>query len=232
MSVSRSPAHFPLIVVFVIAFIGSTNLLSLAQEENVPEKRPFRHQGQLTNVQAPFLEVRVGDKTWVYKVEAEVDQIKYIAQAETSWLRPGMYVRYDGADEKGRTVEPIKELFVFSPRPEFPVGIQDEADGSFLIAGRIKNLKNGRLTLLVGRRKTIVTLDEEAEIRVNYANLDLMQLGDNVEASGEFYVEGKGIATTLVVTAKDTLKSRDKKKRRRRRREKTKRPNAASEESS
>ena len=121
MSVSRSPAHFPLIVVFVIAFIGSTNLSSLAQEENIPEKRPFHHQGQLTNVQAPFLEVRVGDKTWVYKVEAEVDQIKYIAQAETSWLRPGMYVRYDGADEKGRTVEPIKELFVFSPRPEFPV---------------------------------------------------------------------------------------------------------------
>ncbi len=207
-------------VVFGILFLRAlcvANGVVISAEPDAPPQMPLQHTGILTGIKAPYLQVKVGEATWVYKVEAEADKIHYSAEANLAWLRPGLLVRYDGADAKGKITAPLKELFVFSATPDSALGIQDDGDGTYLVAGHLKSFKKGRMTVVVGRRKAIVELAKDAEIHVKYWNLELMQLGDQIQAMGHYFVKGKGIVTSLHVIAQSKLDAPKKKKRRQRR---------------
>ena len=187
-----------------------------------PEKKPFDQKGTVKGIRPPLLYVDVNGTPWFVLVEAAPDKISYSATEEPGWLSRGMLVRYSGADEKGGTKEPLKELTVFNVDTSYDVGIFDEDDGTFMVAGKLRSVKKGKentaLTVLSGGNKARFDLANKVKINVDFTNLQLLRSGDEVQIKGWFYESGKASADAVIATAPETLKASRKKGRRKRRR--------------
>ena len=169
---------------------------------------------------------------WIVKVEAMPSSIYYYAEAEASWLRPGMIVEFQGQfDEKGQAHSEIRDLAVITPREDTKFGITAETgliagSGSFFseaatepakpkpklvginVVGALGGVKGNALVVSAGQAKLKAPLSEKAKISVNLASLSLTRVGDSVEIQG-WYVKGqkgRAIANQVTVRAKEPLK--------------------------
>jgi hypothetical protein len=185
------------------------------------KKRQFPNaKASLLGIEAPFLQLEIGQTQWIVKVEAEPENISYTATASKDWLRPGMLLRYTGADEKGNHKEPLTELTVFSLRPEYGLGIMDDGDGTFFVAGVLRSVKKDRFFVNAGGRKTRIQLAEDVTIYVDVNTLEFAQPGDQVEVNGWYFQEGKAVGNKISVTASERLEAQGKKRKKSRRRRK------------
>lgn len=207
---------------FSICILTLAIQIAAAQGNPVNQPKNLEQSGTLKGIRPPFLNLDVDGKNWIIKVMVPQDKMRYQATAELNWLKAGMVVQYDNADEKGGSSEPVKKLIVFTPSPEFRPGVYDEGDGSFLVMGQIKSVRNNRMTVITGRKPSRVKVADDVEIQVKLSHVNFMQIGDLVKISGSFYQEGKGVADKLLeVTASKKLMGKTKKRRKRRTKSKT-----------
>ena len=204
-----------------VMFLSLASPLALSQpfDESQFKKKPFPNEkGSLQGIRAPFLQLDVSGTQWVVQVKATPENISYTATATKDWLQPGMLLRYSSADESGNHGEPLAELTVFSLRPGWGLGIMDDGDGTFFVAGALRSIKKDRLFVNAGGRETRVQLAEDVTIHVDMNTLEFAQPGDQVQVRGWYFQKGKAVGDEVSVTASQPLQGKKKRKSRRRRR--------------
>jgi hypothetical protein len=206
-----------------VALLLLVPAIGLSQQFGAPPIKKSRFPtsaASLLGIRAPFLQLDVSGTEWIVKVEATPENISYIATASKDWLRPGMLLRYTGANEKGDHKEPLKELTVFSLRPGYGLGIMDEGDGTFFVAGVLRSVKKDRFFVNAAGRKTRIQLAEDVTIHVDLNTLEFAQPGDQVKVEGWYFQEGKAVGDKVSVTASERLEAQGRKRRKSRRRRK------------
>ena len=206
-----------------VTFLLGTSSLGLSQPFDVSrfKKKTFPNtKALLKGIQVPFLQLDVSGVEWIFKVEATPENVFYTATASKDWLRPGMLLRYTGADETGNHKDPLTELTVFSLRPGYGLGIMNEGDGTFFVAGVLRSIKKDRFFVNAGGRKTRIQLAEDVTIHVDLNTLDFVQPGDQVQVEGWYFQKGKAVGNKISVAASQPLQAQGKKRKKSRRRRK------------
>lgn len=189
--------------------------------------KPLRGSAEVLAIRPGFLQVKTSGGEWILKVEAPPDKIVVQGEAVPSWLRKGMYVRFSAElNKKGMAQAPIEELFVFSPGPQFRIGVFPESnllfedsqeiqqktkstrprrrarsEGRYLVAGRLASLRKGTMRVAAGETIT-APLAENAKIRVDImGNYSVVRKGDKVEFEGHYFEKGKAAVRLLTFTA-------------------------------
>lgn len=192
----------------------------------LPGSAPIRGTGEILNIRPGLLQLQAADgEKWLLKLEAPPTRVQVRGTAEPSWLRPGMLVRFSTTlDNQGNSETPIEQLYVFTPRPEYRIGVfaevaftSDEppADepkrlrrkrgersaGPFLVAGRLASLKEGNIRVNAGRRAIQAKLADNAKIEVDVlGDYSMVRRGDHVDFKGRFYKKGEAVANELTFT--------------------------------
>jgi hypothetical protein len=117
MSITRT------FVACVIAAAITAPAYSQDRPKGDREKMPA--EGKLIGMARGMLRVKTEDEgEWFVAVGRGVQEISVVGQAEASWLRPGMLVRFTGNfNRKGEAVAPIKELSVVTMREGMRFGM-------------------------------------------------------------------------------------------------------------
>lgn len=199
--------------------------------------------------------IQVGDDTtnqYFVKLPGEAQQISLTGKALTSWLKPGLFVRFVATvDAKGKVQDPVHKLDVITLRPparkgelpELPgvypatafggagafgggdgpgaegfgagagpgkkpaAGRSKEQSGTFKVIGQLTALKNGEFAVAAGPMLLRGELKDDAEISVDIADYRYLQIGDEVEAQGWYYLQlpAQVQATKLTVKAAQPL---------------------------
>jgi hypothetical protein len=190
-----------------------------------PRPLPINGSGEIVAFRPGFLQVKTAAGDWLMKIEAPPEKIVLQGTALASWLRPGMLVRFSTTlDKKGVAQTPIEELFVFTPNPQYRIGVFpdsellfDEAEqdkgqnlrkrrrakteGRYLVAGRLTSLRSGAMRVDAGQNVR-AQLAENAKIQVDVlGDYSLVRKGDKVEFVGHYYEKGKGILRDVTITA-------------------------------
>ncbi len=190
-----------------------------------PRPLPISGSGEIVAFRPGFLQVKTAAGDWLMKIEAPPEKIVLQGTALASWLRPGMLVRFSATlDKKGVAQTPIDELFVFTPNPQYRIGVfpdsellfdkadQDKgqsprnrrrakSEGRFFVAGRLTSLRDGAMRIDAGENIR-AQLAETAKIQVDVlGDYSLVRKGDKVEFVGHYYEKGKGILRDVTITA-------------------------------
>ncbi|MBI3468729.1 MAG: hypothetical protein HY000_37475 [Planctomycetes bacterium] len=146
----------------------------------------------------------VTEKNNVYTVAVEPSKTKLTIRgtAEPGALRPGMLVRFNAVlDEKGMGEKPIEKLTIFTPYPNASIGVFKEKDSMF-VAGQLKSVKDGKLTVAAKQHQIGVELAENVQIDLELSNLTLAkpQVGDAIKLTGKEVERGKIVADSIDIT--------------------------------
>ena len=105
----------------------------------------------------------MGGGAWILKVDAKKENILVEAEAEATWLQPGMLVRFEAnLDQRGVAESPIKELTVFTARKGYGVGVMLDKPGAVQGSGQ-RNRKLSRAQRLAQARKEKAGADNPTE---------------------------------------------------------------------
>lgn len=151
----------------------------------------------------------VTDKNNVYTVAVEPAKTKLTIRgtAEPGALRAGMLVRFNAVlDEKGMGEKPIEKLTIFTPYPNASIGVFKEKDSMF-VAGQVKLIKNGKLTVTAKQHQIGVELADNIQIDLDLSNLSLAQpqAGDEIKLTGKEVQQGKIVADSVEIKLSSPL---------------------------
>lgn len=184
-------------------------------------RKAFNFKGALLDMQRGVMKVQdaADKKEYLVKLPNELEQIRYSGQAATEWLSGGMFVRFDTQmDEKGKILNPVKQLEVFMPDPKLPNNpelMKDNVPGvhlngvpdseklfndevkkivvkSYRVVGRVGGLNKGKLMVIAGSNRLQVDLDPQVIVNVSVPGVDLCQQGDDISVNGFTYPEQPG----------------------------------------
>jgi len=171
--------------------------------------------GQLVEVGPGRLQLRLpkGGELW-QALPAPNARIEVTGRASREMLQPKQFVNCTvSLDALGKVTEPVLQVaFTDGGTPGVMAGGMGIADpkakrapgkrpeGSYLVAGTIKQVSGDVVTIVAGREKFDVTVPPEAELVVRSANVGLASPGDEVEVEGQYYQKGQLLVTMLKVT--------------------------------
>ena len=146
------------------------------------------------------------------KVPDRPQDVSFVGSANSSWLRPGMLVKFKNTfAAKGKPVATVRQLEVISLRAETQLGlIPDSQLGggaaglfsndepakkqsspetmSFTVAGTLRGFKDGNILVVAGGTPVQSQLDAKATISVDVSDYSLAREGDSVQFNGWFYL--------------------------------------------
>lgn len=239
--------HFSLLAVVTVVAISANAQDRPKQGGQQAMREPARGGGTIKGPAPGGLEVAgSGGERTVVTIDRNANpnqmQLAYYGQAETSWLRPGMIVRFATTlDKKGRMVEPISQLDVITLRPGYQIGVSAESGlndkegpGLFqdkepekpakkpavqentpvLIIGRLTEIKNGKFSIAAGGRPMKGELAEATRVSIDMNDLSLAKAGDKIEYQGWSYPGMKQVAicNNITITGSEKLVGETKKK--------------------
>ncbi len=202
-----------------------------AQGRAQPETEKVKTSGTIKEVRNGLLHIvtESGDQ-YLVKPPAKPQDIVFNGSADPSWLKRGMWVQFAGRfDAKGQPVAPVSQVLVFSPRPEYKLGVERESgsnsalknlfseekpsdqpkveSASYLVTGRLTGIKSSALSVTAGRTPVKVELAENARVSLDLADLSLVREGDKVSIDGWNYPAKKQeiYATKITVTAAEPI---------------------------
>ncbi len=191
------------------------------RQPNVVELKQFSVKGTITGMRGDLIQwTDENQRVNLVKLDPKrLMRITVTGTAEPSFLRPGLFVRFlTTPDERGKITETIGELTIFSPADGFQPGVFPEDPGNpkgpVLVAGRIKSLRKGKMTLLVGRQQVKVQLAEEPKIAIEVTDLRIVSPGDQIEVTGFGQTAQQLIARTIDIKLAKPLSGPKKKRRR------------------
>ena len=200
-----------------------------AAQQPKTAKEKIKGTGTLKGFRGNLLHVQTkeGDQ-YLVKVEAKPQDIVFSGSADSSWLRPGMLVRFTCRfNKKGEAQTAVSNLTVFTPREGTKIGVfadlnagakdlfssDDEKSAkapsvAFLVAGRLTAFRNGKMTVAAGRTSVKTELADKAVIKIDVADLRLAKPGDTVRFDGWYYPQRKQeiYATRLEVAAAEPIR--------------------------
>lgn len=184
-----------------------------------------------------------GGERYVVQLEGQNPQVEYTGAAETSWLRPGLIVRFTATvDKRGKILEEVTQMDAITLREGYVVGVIVDNlpagnDGAGLfqepkpekpmkkapppdnmpvtIIGRLTEIKNGKFQVQIPGKVVKGELAEGAKVSVDYTNLSLVKPGDKIEFQGWSPAGMKQFvfANRATVTATEKLAGETKKRR-------------------
>jgi len=186
-----------------VAVASLCALVSLSASAARAQPQTALVEGKIQALAANMVRV-VTDKNNVYTVAVDPAKTKLTIHgtAEPAALRMGMLVRFNAVlDEKGMGEKPVEKLTIFTPYPNASIGVFKEQDSMF-VAGQIKAIKNGKLTVAAKQHKIIVELAEDVQIELELGNLSLAkpQAGDEIKLTGKEVQPGKIVADSVEIT--------------------------------
>tara|TARA_B100000809_G_scaffold20539_1_gene18130 strand:+ start:183 stop:842 length:660 start_codon:yes stop_codon:yes gene_type:complete len=166
-----------------------------------PRKKSITTKGEIKSMQPPIIEMsNKSGKKWLFKVEAQPQDIVYRGSADPRHLKPKMLVQFSARfDNKGSALEPVNDILVFSMRPGYTLGLIKEASGTFRVAGHVTKYEEGNLSVKTPRKTVEVQLAEGTMLTLDLTDYTLARPGDEIEVKGYFYQGGKGIASKLEI---------------------------------
>lgn len=205
-----------------------------AQDRPQRQTERFNGSGVLKDMRGNVLLVLAADggQLLVKAPERPLD-LAFNASADVDWLKRGMLVRFTGQfDKRGQAVSPIGELTVFTPRPEYQVGVfadsgfgggndlfaekkvetKEPDSAPYMVAGTLSAMKGNKITVAAGGVSVKVELAENVRVSVDVNDLRFAREGDKVMIEGWFYPgdERSIVAQRLTVTAAEPLGTSDK----------------------
>jgi hypothetical protein len=232
-----------------VAFAALLAIPQAAQAQYAPmppqvKPEQLKATGTIKAMRAGVLQVITDEgEPWLVQIRARPQDLSYAAAADTSYLKPGMLVRFVGTfNKRGQCLSPIGSLTIFTLREGYGVGIAPDSDASggelnalfaegkaeekpadkkddsaaFRVAGKLTKLsRTGEMTINAGGKAIKANLAEKATISVDTNDLSNLREGDKIELHGQYYPAQKGqaIATWVSVTAKEPLSDAKKKPR-------------------
>ena len=209
-----------------------------------PEVKPeqLNATGTIKAIRPGLLHVLTEDNDqWLIQVRARPQDIAFTGPADSSFLKPGMLVRFVGKfNKRGECVEPVGSVTIFTIREghglgikpdaepglagtkeffsdaklaEKPAGKKDEAI-SYRVAGTLTKLsRSGEMTISAPGATIKADLADDANISVDINNLSYVREGDQIEVRGQYLPAQKGqaVANWISVTAKEPLADAKKK---------------------
>jgi len=148
-------------------------------------------------------------------------KVQVTGEIEASAIAPGAYVRFT-IPVTPKRLQPIKgakveELTLFSPGDGYQLGLLPDnvvdpqaKSVSCLVAGQVKQLKKGLLTLVINGKQFKVTLADEAKVKVDISDYSIARQGDNIVLTGtganQREIECKGVEINLAsAVARDAV---------------------------
>jgi len=174
-------------------------------------------KGKIHAIQGDVLQVANEElrQQWLVKMPRDLAGIRVSGTARSTYLRPGMMVRFSGQfDAKGNSQAPIEKLEVFTPKtvkegmlpdqqqfgifPEAVFGgkmLEDATAGaqpktevaSFVVSGQLRGFRKGELFVAAGTTLVRAPLAEKAEISVDVPDYRWVRVGDEIEVHGWSY---------------------------------------------
>lgn len=126
-------------------------------------------------------------------------------------LKPGMLVRVEGPLKTNTVDGEVASITVYSPNDGYEIGImQDSKDAPATVTGNVKLVKDGTLTLVVGKMRITAKLAKEPAIAVDSKDYSLAPAGSLIEAEGYETKDGSVNAKKVVITIGKVEKSETK----------------------
>ena len=126
-------------------------------------------------------------------------------------LKPGMLVRVEGPLKANSLDEEVAKITVYSPNDGYEVGIiQESKEAPATVTATIKLLKDGTLTLLVGKKRITAKLAKELEISVDSKDYSVAPTGSLIEAEGYETKDGSVNAKKVAITVGKVEKKESK----------------------
>ena len=199
---------------------NNNNSYSSQNPLNRNMQTPFQGTATITGVGSRGLEViDANGGKWLVVPERKNCKIEVTGNADPSFLRPDMLVRFNAEfDKKGNATAPVNELEIISPqaamsstslRSEMKVG---EAVPNGQMTGHIKSIKNGHLAVQNTTGVYSADLAPNAVIKVDVSEPQLAQAGDKVDVKGYYSQQGVATAQEMHITLSNTLGEPAKKK--------------------
>ncbi|MGI8978744.1 MAG: hypothetical protein ACR2FY_05930 [Pirellulaceae bacterium] len=116
-------------------------------------------------------------------------------------LKLGMLVRIEGRLKMNAIEEEVASITVYSPNDGYEVGIiQESKDEPAIVTATVKLVKDGTLTLMVGKKRITAKLAKELAIEVDSKDYSLAPPGSLIEAEGYETKDGSVNAKKVVIT--------------------------------
>lgn len=214
----RGPAQSvrPVLVFALLACIALTSVpTAMAQRAKIYSTTI---SGKIEEVGRGLLKVksaRRGDEVWVIRPEGVSN---YRATAPKEWLQPGMIVMVTSRfDKKGKAADSVSSVQVFTPRPGRTVGITADpsdpgdpddktAPRTYILAGAIKSIEDGNLTIAAGRKAFVIPMAEKVEVSIDLINdMNWVKAGDEFTGKVKFQVKGQALGSEMKIVSKEPL---------------------------
>ena len=116
-------------------------------------------------------------------------------------LKPGMLVRVEGPLKMNAFEEEVSKITVYSPNDGYEAGIlQESKDEPAIVTATLKLVKDGTLTLFIGKKRITAKLAKELSIEVDSKDYSLAPPGSLIEAEGYETKDGSVNAKKVVIT--------------------------------
>ncbi|HEV3416255.1 MAG TPA: hypothetical protein VG056_05565 [Pirellulales bacterium] len=185
------------------------------QQQQQQAKQDLHGKGQMEAVGNGVFKAVLDGDPWVIKLEKNA-KVMVKGTATADFLMPGLFVKFKGdIDKKGKAAEQVKELEIFTPSENDPLGATptgNALDASTLkktpsvvpspydIAGRISAIKKGAIIVACPGMTVHAEVAPDAKVKVNVADLSFASPGDKMEAKGWFIKGKEGYAYASEVT--------------------------------
>jgi hypothetical protein len=201
-------------------------------EQPQVQRQPVQCAATVKQVARGLVQVATdAGEQWVVRVEARPQDISFTGSADSSFLRTGMWVRFNSKlTKRGQATEPLTSLTLFTPREGQEAGVRAETgvgggaaaglfeetkpdanarpkgksteDVIYLVAGQITKIsRQGELT--VSARGTTVKADlaDNVKISLDLSDLSYLRAGDKFDFEGWHIAGQNGQAVATRVNA-------------------------------
>lgn len=178
-------------------------LAACSSDEAAAQPRRVKAKGQVVSVVGNLITlIDAGKNRHTVRPKADTPQIEITGPWRAADIQPGMLVRLEGSVKSNEVQEEVSELILHSPADGYKVGLAQEAsDQPATIVGQFVRIKDGKLTLSLGKRRINARLADDVTITVESKDLRFVRAGDAIEidayTTNSGTLSGRSIKVTL-----------------------------------
>lgn len=217
------------VVVLAAGLLSLATVAPARAQRRRPPQAPPGGQSTAADVSGQFVALE-GDviqlvdqqqQPYLAKFNLERASVLILGQADASFLRPGLFVRFQcPLDERGHSPpdEELEKLSLVTPGPTAYPGVTSEdlsnPNAPYDVIGQIKSLRKGKMVVLAGEAQVTVKVSPDAEIEVKVTDLSWCTPGDPITVKGRFVGPGQILCDLVEVKMREPLSGDRKKKKR------------------
>lgn len=193
-------------------------LVAAGTTDVAAQPRRVKAKGQVVSIVGNLITmVDEGKNRHTVRPKAETPLVEVAGPWNADDIKPGMIVRLTGSVKSNELEHEITELVIHSPADGYELGIaQESADQPATIVGQFVRIKEGKLTISIGKRRINAQLAKELAITVESKDLRFVKAGDAIEidayTTNSGTLSGKSIKVTIQPPKKPAQQVSGKKK--------------------